>query len=68
METLFSKTKIAHSKRVFCKPKTEKTRLSRQDVQKGFEMFIDNKEVKERKDKTQKNKRTLFFYEVIITF
>ena len=27
METLFSKVKIAHSRRVFCKPKEEKTKI-----------------------------------------
>ena len=50
METLFSKTKIAHSRRVFCKSKNEKTKLTKLDLEKGFKMFIDNSEVKSRKD------------------
>ena len=61
METLFSKTKIAHSKRVFCKPKCEKTKLNKNDVEKGFKMFIDNNEVKNRKD-TAKMKYKEFMY------
>ena len=53
METLFSKTKIAHSRRVFCKPKDCKTKLTKKDVQKGFDMFIDNKEVRSRGEDTK---------------
>ena len=51
METLFSKTKIAHSRRVFCKKKDVKTKLIMKDLEKGFEMFISNNEVKSRKNK-----------------
>ena len=51
METLFSKTKIAHSRRVFCKEKEVKTKLLMKDLEKGFDMFISNNEVKSRKDK-----------------
>ncbi len=49
METLFAKTKIAHAKRVFCKPKEAKTILSKDDIQRGFASFIANEEVKKRK-------------------
>jgi SpoVK/Ycf46/Vps4 family AAA+-type ATPase len=55
METLLSKIKIAHSKRVFCKAIEFKTKLIMEDIQKGFIMFIDNKEVKNRKNKTNIN-------------
>jgi len=48
METLLAKTKIAHGRRVFCKPKKDKTVLTETDLDRGFEMFIDNNEVKER--------------------
>ena len=51
METLFSKTKIAHSRRVFCKTQDVKTKLIMKDLEKGFEMFISNNEVKSRKNK-----------------
>ena len=55
METLLSKIKIAHSKRVFCKDIEFKTKLIMEDIQKGFIMFIDNKEVNNRKNKTNIN-------------
>jgi len=51
METLLAKTKIAHGRRVFCKPKFEKMKLTMKDITKGYDMFIDNNEVKERNDK-----------------
>jgi SpoVK/Ycf46/Vps4 family AAA+-type ATPase len=51
METLFAKTKICHSRRVFCKPMEEKTHLTIGDIHKGFELYIQNDEVKSRKDK-----------------
>lgn len=41
METLLSKTKIAHGRRVFCKPKDEKTKLVMKDIEKGYKMFIE---------------------------
>lgn len=50
METLFSKTKIAHARRVFCKPKDEKTKLSMKDLKKGLELYLQNDEVKSRKE------------------
>ena len=39
METLFSKVKIAHSRRVFCLAKEEKTKINKADLEKGFEMY-----------------------------
>ena len=49
METLFSKCKIAHSRRVFCKPEKFKTVLNKTDLDKGFKIYTDNDEVKQRK-------------------
>ena len=49
METLFSKTKIAHSRRVFCRKKEEKTKITKADLEKGLKMFLDNNEVQARK-------------------
>jgi len=49
METLFSKTKIAHARRVFCLDEKEKTKITMKDVKKGFEMYLENDEVKNRK-------------------
>jgi len=51
METLLAKTKIAHGRRVFCKPKEEKMKLTMKDISKGYDMFIDNNEVKDRNNK-----------------
>ena len=48
METLFSKIKIAHSRRVFCLPEDEKTVVTLKDVDNGMEMFLQNEEVKKR--------------------
>ena len=51
METLFTKTKIAHSRRVFCLPESVKTKITVKDLENGFKLFLDNPEVKERKDR-----------------
>ena len=51
METLFTKTKIAHSRRVFCLPPSAKTEITMTDLENGFKLFIENPEVKERKDR-----------------
>jgi hypothetical protein len=48
METLFTKTKIAHSRRVFCKPEEMKKKIIMKDLENGFELFIKNEEVKNR--------------------
>ena len=53
METLFSKTKIAHGRRVFCKPPEEKKKIIKEDLDKGFKMFLNNDEVKRRKDEKE---------------
>jgi len=54
METLFTKTKIAHSRRVFCKPESFKTKINIDDLNKGFEMFTSNDNIKERKENNEK--------------
>jgi len=51
METLFTKTKIAHSRRVFCLPMSEKKTITFDDLDNGFKLFIENPEVKERKER-----------------
>ena len=51
METLFTKTKIAHSRRVFCLPVSDKKIITVDDLENGFKLFIENPEVKERKDR-----------------
>ena len=36
METLFAKTKIAHGRRIFCKPKKERKLIIMEDLDKGI--------------------------------
>jgi SpoVK/Ycf46/Vps4 family AAA+-type ATPase len=48
IETVFAKTKIAHSRRVFCKPENEKRTINLTDLNSGFDLFKDNEEVKKR--------------------
>ena len=49
METLFTKTKIAHSRRVFCKSEDIKMKITINDLNKGLEMFTSNDKTNERK-------------------
>lgn len=44
IETLFAKTKIAHSRRVFCKDSSEKTILTHSDIISGFELYKQNEQ------------------------
>lgn len=50
IETILAKTKIAHSKRVFCKQEDEKKKITLDDLDKGFNMYLSNEDVKNRKD------------------
>ena len=52
METLLLKTKIAHSKRVFGKPDLIK-KITLEDLNKGFDLFKDNAEVKKRNERKE---------------
>jgi len=49
IETLLVKTKITHSKRVFCKPVSEKKKINLKDLEKGFANYLNNDEIKNRK-------------------
>jgi SpoVK/Ycf46/Vps4 family AAA+-type ATPase len=40
IETLFAKTKIAHSRRVFCLEENEKKKITMGDIEKGLEMYL----------------------------
>ena len=48
METLLSKTKIMHGRRVFGMDENVKRLISLDDINKGFNKFVDNDEVKSR--------------------
>jgi SpoVK/Ycf46/Vps4 family AAA+-type ATPase len=62
METLLAKTKIAHSKRVFCKLEIEKKKLNLADLNKGFELYLKNDDVKNRKENETFQKSLQYIY------
>lgn len=51
IETLLAKIKICHSRRVFCKDKLEKTKISIEDMDNGYKLYLNNDEVKSRGEK-----------------
>ena len=53
METLLSKVKIAHSRRVFCLPENEKRNINSKDIENGFKLYLKNDEVKSRAQETR---------------
>ena len=52
-----SKTKIAHSKRIFGKVEIEKKKINIQDLNKGFEIFLKNNNVKSRLEEEYSKKQ-----------
>ena len=56
IETLFSKVKIAHSRRVFCLSKEDKTYITKHDLEKGFQMYVNNEELEKRKQKKEQER------------
>jgi hypothetical protein len=46
IETVLAKTKIAHSRRVFCEPENENKKINLKDLDKGFEIYIKTKMLK----------------------
>ena len=55
METLLAKTKICHSRRVFCKVGAQKTVLLLEDVNRGLELYKDVGGKKEEPSLTSHN-------------
>jgi SpoVK/Ycf46/Vps4 family AAA+-type ATPase len=52
METLFSKVKLVHSKRVFCLEQSEKTKISNDDMENGLNVYKKmNESEKKRNEK-----------------
>jgi SpoVK/Ycf46/Vps4 family AAA+-type ATPase len=52
IETLFAKTKIAHSRRVFYLEESVKKKLTLKDINKGFDIFLKNEDSQQmEKDK-----------------
>ncbi len=62
MEILFSKVKIAHSKRIFCKNNEVKKKILEIDMETGLKSFLNNDDVKKRKDKKEMTKMLSSLY------
>jgi ATP-dependent 26S proteasome regulatory subunit len=62
IETLFAKTKIAHSRRIFGKPECERKCITMVDLNKGFDIFLHNEEVKKRKTTSDIHKSLTSMY------
>lgn len=56
IETVLAKTKIAHSRRVFCKPEADKKKITIEDLEIGFKTYINSDDIKTRKDEEYKKK------------
>ncbi len=50
MENLWHLTKIAHARRIFGKSNTLKKKITKEDITKAFDIYLNNDEVKSRKD------------------
>ena len=53
IEILLAKTKIAHSRRVFCLPEKDKKKITLKDLDKGLEIFLRNDDIKNRKNEKE---------------
>jgi SpoVK/Ycf46/Vps4 family AAA+-type ATPase len=60
MENLLTKTKIAHSKRVFGKSPDLKQIITFEDLENGFKLFSNNETVKNRVEKNRISKEIMF--------
>jgi SpoVK/Ycf46/Vps4 family AAA+-type ATPase len=54
MENLWHLTKIAHARRIFGKSNDYKKKINKEDIQKAFDIYLNNDEVKNRKDDMKK--------------
>jgi SpoVK/Ycf46/Vps4 family AAA+-type ATPase len=55
IETLFAKTKIAHSRRVFCLDENVKRKLTITDIDKGLEIYLKNGQKKDEDEHIKKS-------------
>jgi SpoVK/Ycf46/Vps4 family AAA+-type ATPase len=60
IETFLAKTKIVHSRRVFCKNDFEKKKITIEDMEKGLLFFLNNNESKNRKESEELKKHLQF--------
>ena len=56
IETLFAKTKIAHSRRVFCLESSLKKYITIKDLDKGLETYLKNEDLNEKEGEKKMNK------------
>ena len=56
IETLFAKTKIAHSRRVFCLETSLKKYLTIKDLDKGLDIYLKNEDLNEKEGEKKMNK------------
>jgi hypothetical protein len=49
MEVLFTYTKIAHGRRIYGKPSELRKKISLEDLENGYNVFVKNKIKKEEK-------------------
>jgi len=56
IETILAKTKIAHSRRVFCMSEKEKRKITLKDLENGFKIYLNNEDVKNRKSELDTKK------------
>jgi len=56
IETILAKTKIMHSKRVFCKNENEKRKILLADLENGFKIYLKNENVKNCKSDLETKK------------
>jgi DNA polymerase III delta prime subunit len=48
MDSLFTYTKVSHGRRIYGKPAEYRKKISMDDLDKGYELFIKNKQIKEK--------------------
>ena len=48
IENILAKTKIAHSRRIFCKLENQKRKISLKDLENGLKIFLKNENIKNR--------------------
>ena len=59
IETLFAKTKIAHSRRVFCLDESVKKKLTIADINKGLDIYLKNSAKDENETEIENRKRII---------
>jgi SpoVK/Ycf46/Vps4 family AAA+-type ATPase len=48
IENLFTYTKIVHGRRIYGKPESQKKHINKEDLEKGFDVFLKHKQDKKR--------------------